>query len=69
MLNKLKHCIVCWLAKTLPDSCPFEREIKFNDKVILYIPPLCKLNPLYEEVIEQKLINLGYGTRKSDNQE
>lgn len=39
------------LCKLIPAQCPFERELKFCGKTLLYIPPLCKLNPLYEEVV------------------
>lgn len=39
------------LCKTIPSQCPFEREISLFGHTILSIPPLCKLNPLYNEVI------------------
>jgi hypothetical protein len=46
----IKAHIVKWLAKKLPDSCPFAR---------LGIQP-CKLNPWYEDVMAEKLKALGY---------
>lgn len=39
------------LCRLIPTQCPFEREIKLFGRTIVSIPPLCKLNPLYEEVI------------------
>ncbi|MDJ0596006.1 MAG: Mo-dependent nitrogenase C-terminal domain-containing protein [Pleurocapsa sp. MO_226.B13] len=39
------------VCKLIPSQCPFEREIKFWGRTILRIPPMCKLNPLYNEVI------------------
>lgn len=44
----------------IPAQCPFEREIKLRGKTILHIPPLCKLNPLYEEVIALRFRALCY---------
>lgn len=39
------------IVKLIPNQCPFAREIKVFGKVIFSIPPLCKLNPLYEQLI------------------
>ena len=39
------------IVKLIPAQCPFEREIKIGDRVILRIPPLCKLNPIYEQLV------------------
>jgi hypothetical protein len=40
-----------FLCKYIPSQCPFEREVKVGDRTLFYIPPLCKLNPLYEQVV------------------
>ena len=40
-----------FLCKYIPSQCPFEREVKVGDRTLLSIPPLCKLNPLYEQVV------------------
>jgi hypothetical protein len=37
------------ICKLIPSSCPFAKTIKLFGKTILVIPPLCHLNPLYEE--------------------
>ena len=39
------------LCKIIPSQCPFERKIQFVGRTIISIPPLCKLNPFYEEVV------------------
>ena len=39
------------ICRAIPSQCPFEREIKFLNRTIFKIPPMCKLNPLYNEVI------------------
>ncbi|MEC4880202.1 MAG: Mo-dependent nitrogenase C-terminal domain-containing protein [Scytonema sp. PMC 1070.18] len=38
------------LCKVIPVQCPFERDIYFLGRKIAHIPPLCKLNPFYEQV-------------------
>lgn len=38
------------LCKLIPSQCPFERDIHAFGWHI-HIPPLCKLNPLYEELV------------------
>lgn len=41
--------IICQL---IPPSCPFARTIKLFNKTLLVIPPLCHINPVYEELME-----------------
>lgn len=33
-----------WVDR-IPAKCPFERAVWWGDRLILYIPPLCPLNP------------------------
>lgn len=40
-----------FLCKMIPPQCPFERDIKLFGKKIVHIPPMCKLNPLYEQLV------------------
>lgn len=47
------------LCKFIPAQCPFERYIKLFGCSI-HIPPLCKLNPLYEQVVELRFKSLCY---------
>ena len=39
------------IYKAIPAQCPFEREITLLGRTILRIPPLCKLNPCYDQVV------------------
>ena len=39
------------IAKLIPAQCPFERTIKMFGRTIISIPPLCKLNPVYDELV------------------
>ncbi|WP_341530727.1 Mo-dependent nitrogenase C-terminal domain-containing protein [Nostoc sp. UHCC 0302] len=48
------------LCRIIPASCPFEREIKLLNHTIAYIPPLCKLNPFYDQIVEIRFKCLSY---------
>ncbi len=48
------------ICQLIPSQCPFERTIKLFGRTILHIPPLCKLNPLYEEVVALRFRALCY---------
>lgn len=48
------------ICRLIPSHCPFERRIKFHDRTLLYIPPLCKLNPVYEQLMGLRFRALGY---------
>jgi Mo-dependent nitrogenase C-terminus len=48
------------IAQVIPAQCPFEREVKVLGKTVAHIPPLCKLNPLYEEVVGLRFRALCY---------
>ena len=39
------------LCKLIPAQCPFARDIKLFGHTVLSIPPLCKLNPFYYELM------------------
>lgn len=53
--DKLAH----FLCKLIPCTCPFERHIRFFGRTF-HIPPVCKLNPLYNEVVSLRLRALAY---------
>lgn len=48
------------LCQIIPARCPFERDIKLFNYTILHIPPLCKLNPFYEQVVALRFKSLSY---------
>jgi Mo-dependent nitrogenase C-terminus len=39
------------LCQLIPSQCPFERDLNLFGHTVVHIPPMCKLNPLYEEVV------------------
>ncbi|MUL36680.1 Mo-dependent nitrogenase C-terminal domain-containing protein [Gloeocapsopsis dulcis] len=49
-----------FLCKMIPPQCPFERDVKLFGKKIVHIPPLCKLNPLYEQLVGLRFRALSY---------
>lgn len=52
---KLAH----FLCRMIPCTCPFERHFTLFGHTF-HIPPLCKLNPLYNEVVYLRLRALSY---------
>jgi tellurite resistance protein len=49
-----------FLCKMIPAQCPFEREITLFGHKIVHIPPLCKLNPLYDQLVNIRFRALSY---------
>ncbi|MEW6495614.1 MAG: Mo-dependent nitrogenase C-terminal domain-containing protein [Cyanobacteriota bacterium] len=39
------------IARAIPSQCPFERDILLFGRKVGHIPPLCKLNPFYEQLV------------------
>ncbi len=54
--NPASAKILCWL---IPASCPFERTITIFAHTI-HIPAMCKLNPLYEQLVSLRFRALEY---------
>lgn len=52
--------IAHFLCRTIPVQCPFARDIYLFGQKVGYIPPLCKLNPLYEQVVGLRFRALCY---------
>jgi Mo-dependent nitrogenase C-terminus len=48
------------LAKLIPAQCPFERDIKLFGRTLAHIPPLCKFNPLYDQLVGLRFRALCY---------
>ena len=48
------------LCQLIPAQCPFERDVKLFGRTLFHIPPMCKLNPLYEEVVALRFRALCY---------
>lgn len=52
--------IARFLCKMIPPQCPFERDVKLFGHKIVHIPPLCKLNPLYDQLVGLRFRALSY---------
>jgi len=39
------------LVKLIPAQCPFERDVMVLGRKIVHIPPMCRINPLYEQLM------------------
>lgn len=39
------------IVNLIPSQCPFARDIYLFNKKLFTIPPLCKLNPFYEDLM------------------
>ena len=48
------------VCKLIPSSCPFERDIVVFGRKVAHIPPMCKLNPLYEQFVGLRFRSLCY---------
>ena len=62
-LNNLKIenvALAHFICRMIPTQCPFERDICLFGRTILHIPPLCKINPLYEELTVLRFRALSY---------
>jgi len=40
-----------FISRLIPAQCPFERDVNLFGRTIAHIPPLCKLNPLYDQFV------------------
>lgn len=49
-----------FLCKMIPSQCPFERDVTLFGRKIIHIPPLCKINPLYEQMVGLRFRALSY---------
>lgn len=49
-----------FICKMIPAQCPFERDVMLFGHKIVHIPPMCKLNPLYEQLVGLRFRALSY---------
>lgn len=54
--SKVAH-MVC---KMIPPQCPFERDVVIFGKKVAHIPAMCKLNPVYDQLIGLRFRALSY---------
>jgi hypothetical protein len=43
-----------WVER-IPAKCPFEREVRFRGILLVYIPPLCPLNPFSTQLYAARI--------------
>lgn len=48
------------ICKLIPAQCPFERDIVLFGHTVAHIPPMCKINPLYEQLVGLRFRSLCY---------
>ncbi|NJR37776.1 MAG: nitrogenase [Leptolyngbyaceae cyanobacterium CSU_1_4] len=49
-----------FLCRMIPSQCPFERDVTLFGRKIVHIPPMCKINPLYEQLVGLRFRALSY---------
>ncbi|WP_414574534.1 Mo-dependent nitrogenase C-terminal domain-containing protein [Anabaena sp. CCY 9402-a] len=54
------HKLAHFLCRLIPAQCPFERDVKLFGRKLFHIPPMCKLNPFYEQVVALRFKALCY---------
>jgi len=52
--------LALFLARMIPAQCPFERDVTLFGRKIAHIPPMCKLNPLYDQLVGLRFRALCY---------
>jgi hypothetical protein len=48
------------LCKLIPARCPFEQNLQIFGHTLFHIPPICKLNPFYEQLVSLRFRCLSY---------
>lgn len=69
-LNGLEICNDAFarlICRLIPAQCPFERDIYLLGRKVGYIPPLCKFNPFYEELVSLRFRALCYLADRYDD--
>lgn len=49
-----------FLCKMIPPQCPFERDVVLFGRKVVHIPAMCKLNPLYDQLVGLRFRALSY---------
>ncbi len=49
-----------FFCRVIPSQCPFERDVRWFGQTLFHIPPMCKLNPFYQQLIELRFKALCY---------
>ncbi len=49
-----------FFCRLIPAQCPFEQDVQWFGRVLFHIPPMCKLNPFYEQLVGLRFKALCY---------
>ncbi|MFN3926786.1 MAG: Mo-dependent nitrogenase C-terminal domain-containing protein [Pseudanabaenaceae cyanobacterium] len=52
------------ICRVIPAQCPFERDITLFGKKIAHIPAMCKLNPLFDQLMGLRFRSLNFLAEK-----
>ena len=50
-LDPSDPAVAGFIVSLIPAQCPFERDIVLFGHKLVHIPPMCKLNPLYDQLV------------------
>lgn len=50
---------IAHILSHIPSSCPFSKDVQLG-QFTFHIPPLCKLNPFYDQLMSAKFWALQY---------
>lgn len=56
-----------FVCRTIPAQCPFERDVVVLGRTLFHIPPLCKLNPFYEQLVELRFVALTFLAERGED--
>lgn len=56
-----------FLCRLIPAQCPFERDVVLFGRKVVHIPPLCQLNPLYEQLVGLRLRALAFLAERGED--
>jgi hypothetical protein len=54
-LDPSEPAVARFLVRLIPAQCPFERDVKLFGHKLVHIPPMCKINPLYDQLVALRL--------------
>ena len=52
--------ISSFIVQLIPSQCPFERDIILFGRKLVHVPAMCKINPLYEQLVALRFRCLGH---------
>jgi len=53
-----------FICKVIPAQCPFERDVMLFGRKIAHIPAMCKINPLFDQLMGLRFRSLNYLAEK-----